>query len=167
MTIQPATTADIPCIVKLVNSAYRGEAGEVGWTHEGHLISGPRTQEADVAELMRGGGVILTGWEHEELAGCVYLKKEVHRLYLGMLSVSPRHQGLGIGKKLMAAAAASAVQQNCSVIRITVISARGELIAWYERQGFRRTGEVEPFHEGDRFGTVKQPLELVVLEKTV
>lgn len=65
----------------------------------------------------------------------------------------------------MAAAMDYARERRCAAIRIGVISVRGELIAWYERQGFRRTGEAEPFHVGDRFGTVKQPLELAVLEK--
>ena len=65
----------------------------------------------------------------------------------------------------MAAAMEHARQQGCTAIRITVISVRDELIGWYQRQGFRRTGEIEPFHAGDNFGTLKQPLELAVLEK--
>lgn len=113
------------------------------------------------------GGVILTDWEGDELMGCVYLKKEGERLYLGMLSVWPVKQGVGIGKRLVAAAADYARVYGCKAIRITVISAREELIAWYERHGFRRTGEVEAFHAGDRFGTVKRPLELAVLERGV
>src|SRR5579863_5424039 len=163
MSIRPATIEDIPELVRLVNSAYRGEGG---WTGESHLIGGPRTGAADVEELMREpGGMLVTDWEEGELAGCVYLKKEGEKLYLGMLSVWPAMQGAGIGKRLMAAAAGYAAEHGCLVIRITVISVREELIAWYERHGFRRTGEVERFHAGDRFGTIKQPLELAVLEK--
>lgn len=99
--------------------------------------------------------------------GCVYLKKEGEKLYLGMLSVWPAKQGAGIGKALVHAAVEYAMVHGCRAIRITVISAREELIAWYERHGFRRTGEVERFHAGDRFGTIKRPLELAVLEKEV
>lgn len=165
MKIRPATIDDVPELVRLVNSAYRGEGG---WTGEAHLIGGPRTRAADVEELVREpGGVILTDWEGGELEGCVYLKQEGQKLYLGMLSVWPARQGSGIGKRLMAAAGEYAVEQHCNSIRITVISVRDELIAWYERHGFRRTGELEPFHGGDRFGTVKRPLELVVLERVV
>jgi ribosomal protein S18 acetylase RimI-like enzyme len=165
MPIRPGTSEDIPVIVRLVNNAYRGEGG---WTNESHLIAGPRTRAADVEQLNREpDGVILTSWEEGELAGCVYLKKEGEKLYLGMLSVWPARQGAGVGKALMAAGTEYARQQGCKVIRITVISAREELIAWYERHGFRRTGEVESFHAGDRFGKIKQPLELVVLERAV
>jgi ribosomal protein S18 acetylase RimI-like enzyme len=165
MPIRPATNDDIPELVNLVNGAYRGEGG---WTGEAHLIGGPRTGMEDVEELLRdSGGVILTEWEGDELMGCVYLKEEREKLYLGMLSVLPAKQGLGIGKRLMASAGDYAVERRCKSIRITVISEREELIAWYERLGFRRTGEVEAFHAGDRFGRVKRPLELAVLEKVI
>ena len=194
MIIRPATIAEVSELVRLVNSAYRGEEGQVGWTNEAHLIGGPRTSAVDVEELVREpGGVILTGWgeggsfgkgsgqaeaaglgeagsaaglgELGHLLGCVYLKLEGQKLYLGMLSVWPELQGAGIGKRLMEAAAEYAAEHHCTAIRITVISVRDELIAWYERHGFRRTGEVEAFHAGDRFGTLKRKLELAVLEK--
>ena len=165
MTIRAATLEDVPGIVSLVNSAYRGDGG---WTNESHLIGGPRTQAADVEELIRdSGGLIVTGWEEGTLAGCVYLKKDGAKLYLGMLSVWPAKQGAGVGKQLMSAAEDHARAQGCEAIRITVISVRDELIGWYERHGFRRTGEVEAFHAGERFGTVKQRLELAVLEKNI
>jgi ribosomal protein S18 acetylase RimI-like enzyme len=165
MKIRPATRDDVPELVRLVNSAYRGEGG---WTGEAHLIAGPRTRATEVEELVQdSGGLILTDWEGDELAGCMYLKKEGEKLYLGMLSVWPAKQGLGIGKRLMAAAAEYAGEQHCKAIRITVISVREELIAWYERRGFRRTGEMERFHAGEKFGIQKQPLELLVLEKEV
>ena len=165
MQIRTATIKDIPSLVSLVNNAYRGEGG---WTSEGHLIGGPRTRSEDVGELLQElGGVILTGWELDELTGCVYLRKEADKLYLGMLSVWPAKQATGVGKALMAAGMEYAREQGCKVIRITVISVRAELIAWYERQWFRRTGEIEPFHAGEKFGTQKQPMELAVLEREV
>lgn len=166
--MRPATTTDVAQLVQLVNSAYRGEGGHVGWTNEAHLIGGPRTTAADVEELIgKPDSTILTAWEEKELMGCVYLLREGELLYLGMLSVWPEKQGLGIGKHLMQAGENLARQHDCRAIRITVISVRDELIAWYERHGFRRTGEIEPFHAGDRFGTQMQPLELAVLEKEI
>lgn len=165
MQMRKATIDDIEDLALLVNQAYRGEGG---WTGEAHLIGGPRTRPADIEELVREpGGVILMSWEDGALVGCVYLKKEDEKLYLGMLSVLPEKQGAGIGKRLMAAAKEYAETHGCKIIRITVISAREELIAWYERHGFQRTGEMEPFHAGDRFGTVKRPLQLAVLEREV
>lgn len=105
--------------------------------------------------------------ERDVLTGCVYLQKQGDKVYLGLLSVSPVLQGGGVGKDLLAAAVAYAREIQCTSIRITVISVRHELIAWYERHGYKRTGETEPFPAGEKFGIQKQRLELVVLEKQV
>jgi ribosomal protein S18 acetylase RimI-like enzyme len=99
------------------------------------------------------------------LLGSVYLKEQAPDLYLGMLSVSPAHQAYGIGKQLMAAAEAHARRLGHSGLLISVISVRHELLAWYERHGFRRTGETVDFPRDTRFGIPKQELELLVLRK--
>jgi len=57
----------------------------------------------------------------------------------------------------------------CTVCAMTVIEQRAELIAWYERRGYRRTGETKPFPYGDeRFGIPRRPdLRFVVLAKSL
>jgi len=50
---------------------------------------------------------------------------------------------------------------------MTVISTRHELISWYERRGYKATGEIQPFHDGTKFGVPKQRIELIVLEKGI
>jgi GNAT superfamily N-acetyltransferase len=104
--------------------------------------------------------------EENEIEGCVFLDKREGKLYLGMLSVSPVLQTKGIGKLIMAAAEQSALQQNCLAIFMRVISIRNELIAWYERQGYYKTGEVQPFDD-TKFGTASQPIEFVVMQKNI
>jgi len=99
------------------------------------------------------------------LEGCVFLHKKDNRSYLGMFSVSPSAQGKGIGKKLLAAADNYAREQNCTSIYMTVITVREELIAWYERNGYQKTGRVLPFPVDERSGIPTQPLEMLVLEK--
>jgi ribosomal protein S18 acetylase RimI-like enzyme len=172
MIIIPCTPSDIPALVALVNAAYRGigvdegEDSQKGWTSESHLIKGARTNTEGIAELLQAPNSIILQCVNEkgELAGCVHLKKQEGILYLGMLSVWPAGQGQGIGKYLLDTAANYAAEKKCDSIHITVISARPELIAWYERHGYKRTGEVLPFHAGEKFGIQQQPLELVVLE---
>jgi ribosomal protein S18 acetylase RimI-like enzyme len=106
--------------------------------------------------------------EDNELLGCVELRKEAGRLYLGMLSVRPATQGRGVGKALLKAAEGHARVEGCETIFMTVISGREELINWYLRHGYRLTGERKPFVVPDvRWGIPKQPLEFVVLEKEV
>ena len=51
MDITPALASDVDGIVPLVNSAYRGEAAQAGWTHEAGLLDGQRTDAAS----LRGG----------------------------------------------------------------------------------------------------------------
>lgn len=168
-SITPATPADIPALVALVNSAYRGEDGQQGWTHEGHLIAGSRTNAAGIEELLDSPGATILKYTSPTgaLLGCVFLQQQAGKLYLGLLSVLPTQQGTGIGKQLLAAADDYARRHHCTAIHITVITARPELLAWYERHGYRRTGELQPFHAGEKFGIQKQPLELAVLEKPI
>jgi GNAT superfamily N-acetyltransferase len=84
-----------------------------------------------------------------------------------MFSVWPLAQGKGIGKKLLTAADDHAKEQNCSTIYMTVITARKELISWYERKGYHKTGKVLPFPVDERYGIPTQPLEMLVLEKAI
>ena len=84
-----------------------------------------------------------------------------------MFSVSPLAQGKGIGKKILAAAEEYAKKQNCTSIYMTVITVREELIAWYEKHGYQKTGRVLPFPVDERYGIPTQPLEMMVLEKAI
>ncbi|MFN5171339.1 MAG: GNAT family N-acetyltransferase [Cyclobacteriaceae bacterium] len=165
--VKKATLADAPAINQLVNSAYRGDASRQGWTTEADLLDGTRIDEATVAELIaQPNTTVLTYSEADTILGCVELRSEKSRLYLGMLSVAPNTQGKGIGKKLMAAAEDHARSLGITTIFMTVISVRKELIDWYVRHGYRLTGERKPFAVPDaRWGIPKQQLEFVVLEK--
>lgn len=170
MPLLKATSGDIPALVSLLNSAYRGDASKKGWTTEAHLLKGElRTDETTLQKLMQQPGAVFLKYTNEEneTEGCVFLQKKETKLYLGMLSVSPLIQAKGIGKQLMAAAIDHAKQQNCTSVFMRVISVRHELIAWYERQGYHKTGETEPFPADDRFGIPAQPLEFVIMEKMI
>jgi ribosomal protein S18 acetylase RimI-like enzyme len=104
--------------------------------------------------------------EDNQLLGCVELRQEKNKLYLGMLSVAPNTQGKGIGKKLLQAGEDLAKELGISTLMMTVISVRHELINWYIRHGYALTGERKPFVVPDtRWGIPKQKLEFVVLEK--
>ncbi|MFL5808353.1 MAG: GNAT family N-acetyltransferase, partial [Flavisolibacter sp.] len=164
-----ATIDDIPNLLQLINSAYRGEEAKKVWTHESNLIEGDLRTDAVSLEEMMGNpnAIILKYIDNNQLRGCVYLEKKQERLYLGLLSVSPDAQAKGIGKKLLHAAEKHAMKNNCSIIEMTVISARSELIAWYQRKGYVQTNQTRPFHNNERFGVPVVPIEFVVMEKKV
>lgn len=165
--ITQATISDAAELDRLVNSAYRGDSSRQGWTTEADLLDGTRTDAAAIADLFQVPGTkVLKYVEDNSILGCVELRNQHGKLYLGMLTVKPDLQGKGIGKKLLEAAEKEAREQRCSAIYMTVISVRKELIDWYLRHGYRLTGETKPFAFNDpRFGQPKMKLEFVVLEK--
>ncbi len=166
-TVIPAGPEDAEVLSRLVNSAYRGDTGRQGWTTEADLIEGTRT-DADLLRqaMVRPDTVILKCVHNQEIVGCVELRKEGSRLYLGMLTVAPTLQSSGIGKKLMQSAEAYARQQQCTSVYMQVLTERTELIAWYERQGYTDTGQRKPFAFTDpRLGFPKKPLVFMIMEK--
>ena len=166
-TIKQAGHPDAAALTDLVNSAYRGEVSRQGWTTEADLLDGTRIDEAAIRELLNKPGTTLLKYEEKAtILGCVELRKENDRLYLGMLSVKPDAQDKGIGKKLLKEAESFAIEQGCTTLFMTVISVRKELIDWYIRHGYRLTGESKPFTVPDtRWGIPKKALEFMVLEK--
>jgi ribosomal protein S18 acetylase RimI-like enzyme len=171
-TVRTADAADVPSLVALVNGAYRGESSRRGWTTEEHLVGGQRT---DAGTLTRAigtpGQVILVLWQGETACGCVLLEDKPERTcYLGLLTVQPDLQAAGIGRRLLAAGEAWAAERFGSLyVEMTVVEQRGELIAWYERRGYRATGEIRPFpYEDERFGLPKRDdLRFVVLRRRI
>lgn len=167
--IKIATTEDIPSLVSLLNNAYRGDASKQGWTTEADMISGTiRTDENQLTKMMETPSACFLKYENAagEIEGCVFLDKREGKLYLGMLSVNPALQAKGTGKKLMMAAENYAREQHCPAIFMRVVSIRHELIAWYERQGYKMTGESQPF-EDSIYGTAAVAFEFQVMEKEI
>jgi len=167
--IVKATVADVPQLNVLVNSAYRGDESKKGWTTEADMLDGTRVDEAALRDLIQKPGTTFLKYEEDGiLLGCVELRIDGRKLYLGTLSVNPNIQNKGIGKKLLQAGEDHARQVGCSTMTMTVIDSRHELIDWYVRHGYVLTGERKPFIVPDeRWGIPKQKLEFVVLEKSV
>jgi len=154
-SFRPAQVADAPAIVALVESAYRGDSGRLGWTTESDLLDGRRTDVDGVAALLdQDGSVVLLAERDGELLACCHVERQGEVGYFGMFAVNPLLQNGGIGKALLAEAERHAREHwQCLAMRMTVIEQRAELIAWYERRGYQRTGEFRPFPYGDeRFG---------------
>lgn len=155
LQFRPAGAADVPALVALVQSAYRGEASRAGWTTEADLLDGRRTDEAGVTELLdRADSVVLVAELDGRPVACCHVERRGDTAYFGMFSVAPAAQGGGLGRRVLARAEEWArAEWGVSAMEMTVIEQRADLIAWYERRGFARTGVFEPFPYGDeRFG---------------
>ncbi|UFR06057.1 GNAT family N-acetyltransferase [Streptomyces sp. Go40/10] len=160
LTFRDATDADVGALVALVESAYRGDSSRTGWTTEADILEGQRTDPQGVLEVIKGSeSRVLTVERDGRIVACCQLEHRGDHAYFGMFAVSPALQGSGLGKIVMAEAERLARETwGATEMRMTVISAREDLIAWYERRGYRRTGKTQPFPYGDeRFGIPLRP----------
>ncbi|MGV9626778.1 GNAT family N-acetyltransferase [Streptomyces sp. NPDC003487] len=155
LTFREATDADVDALVALVESAYRGDASRAGWTTEADILEGQRTDAEGVLEVIKSpDSRLLTVERDGEIVACCQLEHRGTYAYFGMFAVRPTAQGGGLGKAVIAEAERQARDiWGAREMHMTVISVRDDLIAWYERRGYRRTGQMTPFPYGDeRFG---------------
>ncbi|MFJ4846878.1 MULTISPECIES: GNAT family N-acetyltransferase [unclassified Streptomyces] len=150
-----ATSADVPALVALVESAYRGDASRAGWTTEADLLEGQRTDPEGVSAVVGGErSRMLVAESDGAVVACCQLENRDGHAYFGMFAVRPGLQGGGLGRTVLAEAERFAREEwGADAMHMTVITQREELIAWYVRRGYERTGSISPFPYGDaRFG---------------
>ena len=169
ITFRAATEADIPVLVALVTSAYRGDVSKQGWTTEADLLEGQRI-DPDVLsrDIERERSRIVIAERGAQLLACAHVAEEDGAGYFGMFSVNPELQGAGVGKALLAEAERMTREVwQLPAMRMVVIDIRDALIAFYERRGYVRTGIKKPFPYGDaRFGIpLRDDLRFEILEK--
>ena len=169
LTFRAAGVADIDAVVRLVTRAYRGDASRAGWTTEADLLDGERI-DPDVlrVDIERPGSQVVLGLRDGVLEACAHVADQGGHAYFGMFAVEPTSQGAGIGRALIGECERIARDDwRLPLVRMTVIDVRDELIAWYGRLGYRRTGIFHPFPYGDvRFGIPRrEDLRFEVLEK--
>ncbi len=173
MPLFSATPSDLPAAADFINAAYRGESARQGWSHEADLLDGQRTSAEELAQDLRRPGSMLGLYRDAadgELLGCVWLEpRQGETWYLGMLTVKPDLQARQLGRSLLAAAEAMAFERGARRMRMSVISLRAPLIAWYERRGYALTGEVQPFpYDNEQVGRPRRlDLTLSVMEKAL
>ncbi len=165
--LKPANLSHANDIRDLINLTYRGA---LGWTKETHIIQGDRTHSNEIEfALTHPEGAFFVIYQDQSLVSCIYVAKEKYNAYIGYFSVHPRLQGKGVGKHVLQQAEAFAGSKlgACKYV-MYVVSQRPELIAFYERRGYARTGRVEayPLHLGIGVPRV-DGLTIEYLEKSV
>lgn len=171
LQFRKATLADVDQIVSLVNHAYRGDSGKIGWTTESDLLAGIRTDSERISQSINlEDSIILVAAVDNRIEGCVHLtKKNENTAYLGMLTVNVHKQASGLGRKILEESERFVrVEWKVKTVEMTVISVRKELIEWYQRRGYVMTNERRPFPRDEKFGSpLRGELEFVVLEKSL
>ena len=175
MTFRLATLADVDALHELVNSAYRTKGG---WTTEADLLGGQRVDPDMLREIISSGSAAGTGAGQtivmlkdgaSRVVASLHLQRDGQEAHLGMVSVRVDAQNKGLGKRLIKHALEwmAANWSDVRAVVLTVIRQREEVVAWYQRQGFKLTGAREPFPYGqEKFGLPKrQDLEFVVMRR--
>lgn len=160
IAFRAADENDLEPVRALVESAYRGDSSRRGWTTEADMLDGQRIDREILRDLLRRNDArVVLAESGQDLLACCELQNQGEAAYFGMFSVRPEQQGNGIGHRLLVEAERIARQEwACQEMRMTVIDMREELLAWYLRRGYQRTGEFKPFPYGDeRFGIPKRP----------
>ncbi len=197
LRLRYANSSDIEQILELVNRSYRGESSRVGWTTEADLLDGQRTDHPMLESLLNQSNNFIFLIEcqahllHQDisddslitilkqivgpdkskkiLVACAHLELTEMGLYFGMLSVHPCIQSFGLGRFCIEQFKALAKSKDASRVWMTVIEQRQDLIAYYERRGFIRTGFVHPFPNHDpRYGISKVgDLKLIEMDQKI
>ena len=167
MTFRRATLNDISILTSLLNRSYRGDSSREGWTTEADLLSGKRIDETGLLQLLNDpDSLILITRSGDTIMATIHAHHENESVHFGLFAVDPTQQNRGIGKELLAYAESEAVRKwGGSTAIMEVITHREELIAYYERRGYVRTGEMIAFPESDLWDLQVDNLVLEVLAK--
>lgn len=164
-TLERARNTHAAAIAQLVNLAYRGVDG---WTTEAHIVSGDRISPTQVDALItRAESEVLIQCSGNEVIACLHLQHTAGHCYLGLFAVHPSLQGQGLGRSFLQTAESYALRKySPEKLLMLVVSQRTELIAYYERCGYRLTEERLPYPVDDNVGTpVVENLSIAIMEK--
>ncbi|ORY05001.1 acyl-CoA N-acyltransferase [Basidiobolus meristosporus CBS 931.73] len=146
-----ATSSDeknIDRIHAMIHEAFRTEKS---WATEAHIVSGERITKDALKEIVCDDKqpFILAELQDSgetKIVGCIRIQDLVDpkEKLLGLFSVDPAYQSKGIGGTLVATALDRMKGKQERAV-IWVLCSRADVLAWYQRLGFYKTGETEPF----------------------
>lgn len=173
MVLRQATESDYAEIIDLANLAYRGREGtKPSWNVEQGIVGGQRLNDSLLREELaaKPNGALLVYRDDPQgpLLGTAWLNPEDDGAWsLGLVTIRPELQNQHLGRRLLDAVENYARERGAKRIVIGVLHVREALIAWYERRGYRRTGETEPYPTDDpRFGTpLRENLQFLIMDK--
>jgi len=163
-----AELSDAAAIAALVNSAYRGETSRAGWTTEADLLDGLRITTPEVATLIRReDAFVLAGVLRDQVVATIACERLENTAKFSLIAVKPTLQNKGYGREMIRAAEAITTREwRVAGFFMSVITLRTELIEFYERLGFERSGQFEDFPENPSLWQPKvRPLALEYLVK--
>ena len=135
LPVRVATSADAARITAVINAAFH--------IAESFFIDSNRITEAEVEESLSKGDFLLAE-NGEKLLGCVYVEMRGARSYLGLLSVDPECQQVGVGSLLMNEAERYCRDRGSQFMDILIVHLREDLPPYYKKRGYTENG-TSPF----------------------
>jgi ribosomal protein S18 acetylase RimI-like enzyme len=130
--VRLATIDDTDLLVPFINHAF---------APDNYFKRTERTNPSQVTDYLRNGFFLLLE-DTVGLLGLIYTElREDNRGYIGMIAIDPDRQGAGIGTRLLRIGEEFCCEKGSSVIEIAVVNLRPDLVAWYQRKGYRVVGE--------------------------
>ncbi|KAL2913790.1 hypothetical protein HK105_206669 [Polyrhizophydium stewartii] len=161
--VREALTADGPALVPIINAAYRGNGG---WTTEADLVAGVRIDIDRITTAIESPNVIVLVIEdadEDKLIGSMEIEhydadtraplydgRTTDAVLLGLFAIEPAYQSRGAGSFLLDATLELARKLGKKRAFIWVIHIRTEMIAWYSKRGFTKTGHAVEFVDPKR-----------------
>ncbi|KAJ6103210.1 hypothetical protein N7486_005637 [Penicillium sp. IBT 16267x] len=165
-----ATPTDAPSIQQLVQSAFRAEDSRKNWTADMALGESFTISVEDVkTTIAKPDCAILLAFTKDQgrevlVASIDMIKRANDHARFAMVAVNHNYQQAGIGRRVLAYAEEYSRQEwGVTTFELNALSTRQELIAWYLRRGYQKTGEESPFPR-DKFPHLALPEDMCFVE---
>lgn len=147
LSFATAEPTDTTLVVDLVNRAYSPLPDATGWVGDRGFQPGDRTDASEVGALITApSSIVLVGRRNGDVVSCCAITHGVDGAYLGLFAVDPDRQGGGAGRQTMARAEDEVLRRwGLRRVDIHVMEHHDTLRHWYERLGYRDTGERKAF----------------------
>lgn len=126
------TDADIEETVTLINKAY---------AYQDAYKQAPRTNPAHLRKSAADNEFYVVKRDNE-IVGCVYVKRGEGSIHFGLLTVTDKFRGKGLGPALIEAVESYAKHLGANNVELDYMSAAPWLKQYYERYGYTETGQV-------------------------
>ena len=169
LKFRKAELNDVEQLLHLINQAYRQDTAR-SWTNEAKLVSGSRIDEQQLQQALADQNFHLYVAEIDNdlstlsIVACIGLTFNHNEVEIGTFCVDPIFQNTGIGKTILSFAEAQAllIQPNLDVYVMFVLDIRTELLAYYQRRGYRLTEQKISYPLEANVG---QPLKQIELQQ--
>jgi len=157
ISVRRAQPSDAPALAALINRAYEVERS---------FVEGDRTSADEIQRVMSSGAFLVLEAKGA-IAAAVFVSVGSGQGddggYIGMLSVDPALQGMGLGTRLVRIAEAMCEAMGATWVKLKIINLREELGRWYKSLGYREVG-TSPYNPQR---PVKQPCHFVEMRRVL